>query len=278
MSTQTAQRMDDTRAWMANRYREVDGRGRDAEAAGHAAYGRAARTGVPFSAPRPSDVITVGARRLAAPRPTPSDDFNEFRRQQAEFTKLQHEEQRRNAWLAVPALAPVAVAMGLEGLGWGASRALGRAAWQNPKGSPPDLPAGQALKPVASAIKNVENSLSEEAKNALRAAARSRFERANGISASRMNAEIHHSDPLEFSYLKPKADPNRLANLWALRPEAHAIASREWAAFRAALRGRIPSQAEVMAAKMRIDRTVEPYIRRAGVPRSNVPPRKGGPL
>lgn len=141
MSTQTAQRVDDTAAWMANRNREVGARGRDAEMAGYAAYGQAARTGARFSAPRSSDVITVGARQLAAARPTPNNDFNEFRRQQAEFTKLQHEEQRRNAWLAIPALAPVVAVAGAEAAGWLATRALGRLPWQNPKGLPLDLPA-----------------------------------------------------------------------------------------------------------------------------------------
>ena len=141
MSTQTTQRTDDTKAWMANRNREVGARGRDAEAAGYAAFGVAARTGAPFTAPRSSDVITIGAQQLAAPRPTPRDDFDEFRRQQAEFTKMQHEEQRKNAWFAVPALAPVAAVMGLEGLGWGAARALGRMPWQNRKSGPWDLPA-----------------------------------------------------------------------------------------------------------------------------------------
>ena len=120
--------------------------------------------------------------------------------------------------------------------------------------------------------------MSDAEKDALRGAARTRFARANGVSASEMQAEVHHSDPLEWAHLKPDADPNRLANLWGLRKEAHAIATREWGAFTRALEGRIPTQAEVMEAKLRIDRLVEPYIRRAGLPRSNRRPGKGGPL
>ena len=85
------------------------------------------------------------------------------------------------------------------------------------------------------------------------------------------------NDP-EWAHLKPDADPNRLANLWGLRREAHAIATREWAGFTKSLEGRLPSQAELMEAKLRIDRLVEPYIRRAGLPRSNRLPGKGGPL
>jgi len=111
---------------------------------------------------------------------------------------------------------------------------------------------------------------------ALRDAARQRWAQANGGRAIEMEAEVHHSDPLQFAHLKPNAEPNRLANLWALRPEAHQIANREWAAFSRALEGRIPSQAELMAAKLRIDKLVTPYIRRPGVPRSNKPGGEGG--
>jgi hypothetical protein len=44
----------------------------------------------------------------------------------------------------------------------------------------------------------------------------------------------------------------------------------------ASLNGRTPSPAEVMAMKMKIERMVEPYIRRGGVSRSNKPPGQGG--
>lgn len=93
-----------------------------------------------------------------------------------------------------------------------------------------------------------------------------------------MKAQVHHSDPLEWAHLKPAADPNRLANLWALRAEAHDIATRAWAEFARQLNGRVPTLAEQMGAKLRIDRMVDAYIRRAGVPRSNRPPRKGGKI
>lgn len=93
-----------------------------------------------------------------------------------------------------------------------------------------------------------------------------------------MKADVHHIDPLEWAHLKPGVDPNRLSNLSALRPEAHAIATREWISFKQSLAGRTPSLAELMGAKLRIDRLVAPYVRRAGVPRSNVPRGKGGPI
>jgi hypothetical protein len=120
--------------------------------------------------------------------------------------------------------------------------------------------------------------LSDAAKNRLREQARARYARANGISAREMNADIHHSRALEYAHVFPNADPNGLAGLWALRPPAHDIASAAWRAFGRELGGRAPTQAEVMAAKLRIDRMVEAYVRRAGVARSNKPPREGGPI
>lgn len=114
--------------------------------------------------------------------------------------------------------------------------------------------AAPAIRAVESGLKGPLNFLEREAwqrgaqkaltdaqKNALRASARAKFARANGVSASEMKAEVHHSDPLEWAHLKPGADPNRLANLWGLRREAHEVATREWSAFAKSLAGRIPS-------------------------------------
>ena len=81
-------------------------------------------------------------------------------------------------------------------------------------------------------------------------------------------------DALTQWYLRSPADVERQRQTAA----AHAIATREWAGFTKSLEGRLPSQAELMEAKLRIDRLVEPYIRRAGLPRSNRLPGKGGPL
>jgi len=204
--------------------------------------------------------------------PAPSDqELAELRRQQAAFANTARQIDIHNSWAAVPALAPAVVALGLGAAGeWATGEVapaagrvvanfVDREAWQR------------------GAQKAVQ-ALSDAEKTALRAAARARFARANGISASEMQAEVHHSDPLEWAHLKPDADPNRLANLWGLRKEAHGIPNREWAAFSKSLEGRLPSQAELMDAKLRIDRLVAPYIRRAGLPRSNRPPGKGGPL
>lgn len=93
-----------------------------------------------------------------------------------------------------------------------------------------------------------------------------------------MEAQVHHRISLEFSHVMPRADPNRLANLIALKRQAHDIASREWAAFSRSLAGREPTQAELVAVATRIDKMIEPYILRAGVPRrAPTPPVKGTP-
>lgn len=49
-------------------------------------------------------------------------DIAELRRQQAEFKKTQRAISRDNAWMAAPALAPVAAVMGLEGAAYIAGR------------------------------------------------------------------------------------------------------------------------------------------------------------
>ncbi|WP_332769078.1 hypothetical protein [Phenylobacterium sp.] len=295
--------------FMARRGREA-ARRQAAEAAGRDTWAASNDTGQGWAAPRTADVVALGVRVLdarerqplaaaqTAPMPhraatvatlqpasapslqpareagsrygslyaPPPSDLAELRRQQAEFARTTREISNQNSWMAVPALAPAAVVLGLGGasaLGTGVAGSegaagplsfLGREAWQRAR-----------------------RALTRNERTAFREKGRAKFERANNIAASEMKAEVHHSDPLEWAHLKPNADPNRLANRWGLRPEAHAIASREWDAFRRALKGRIPTQAELMEAKLRIDRLVEPYIRRAGVPRSNKPPNKGGP-
>jgi len=88
------------------------------------------------------------------------------------------------------------------------------------------------------------------------------------------NIDVATLDPsIAVGHLKPAADSNRLANLWGLPEEVHQLATNEWTAFRNALRGREPSQAEVMAMKLKIDRMVAPYIRRPGLPQPGPIPK-----
>ncbi|MCI3132916.1 hypothetical protein [Phenylobacterium aquaticum] len=198
------------------------------------------------------------------------DDLVELRRQQTEFAQTARDIDKQNSWLAIPALAPVAAVLGIEGAAI-ASRPLIADAVEMPLNFVNREPWQRGAQKLAQA-------LTETQKNILRRAARTKLARANGIPTKAMQAEVHHSDPLEWAHLKPNADPNRLANLWGLRGEAHDIATRAWADFSRSLKGRLPTQAELMEAKLRIDRMVEAYIRRAGVPRSNTPPREGGPI
>ncbi len=210
-----------------------------------------------------------GYRRLTGQ--AEAEDLTEFRRHQEAFRQEVRRVGRENRWMAVPALAPVVVGLGLGGAGAMAARAAAAA----PKPGPLVLTGSEAWPGVAgqSARRIVRG-----ANKALRRQGRARLAQANGISAADMQAEVHHSWPMEFSRILPRADPNRLANLWGLRGEAHDIATRAWADFRRSLGGRLPTQAEIMEAKLMIDRLVAPYVRRAGVPRSNIPPREGGPV
>jgi hypothetical protein len=245
---------------------DVIGQNPHAGAADPAANARHPLAPAPGSSP--GQTITYGALRAPAPS---DDELTELRRRQATFADTTRKIDLQNSWFAAPELAAPLAVMGLEGAAaWAARTALpeieqaplqfvDREAWQR-------------------GAQKAAQALSDAEKNALRGAARTKFARANGVSASEMQAEVHHSDPLEWAHLKPDADPNRLANLWGLRKEAHAIATREWSAFTRSLEGRLPSPAELMEAKLRIDRLVEPYIRRAGLPRSNRPPGTGGPL
>lgn len=323
--------------WMERRRREVAARGSDAEIAGRAAWAAGGIVGELPYAPRPGDVVTLGARTMQrgrgaersypvasssnvnatpgqrptsrtpaqaqvrpvayrpiptagsatpletpAPRPTQEDGMTKLRREQAAFKDVVREESGRNWWMAIPALAPMAVPLLAEGAGLLAARVatspiknaplnfaereIGLAPKPAPRPAPPPRPT-PGRQPLTTAEKGV-----------IRQGGRDRLARANGMSAAEMEARVHHSRPLEYAHLFPKADPNSLANLWALRDAAHKIASAEWTAFRAALKGRVPTQAEVMAVKLRIDRLVAAYIRRPGASRSRTPVDEGGPL
>lgn len=59
-------------------------------------------------------------------------DIAELRRQQAEFKKTKHAISRENAWMAVPALAPAAAVMGVEGAAYLAARLAPAAAARAP--------------------------------------------------------------------------------------------------------------------------------------------------
>ena len=169
----------------------------------------------------------------------------------------------RGAVWALPALAPVAVALGLEAA---AALTLPRVAGTR---APFVLPKAEPWPKIGSP-------LGRGAKNSLRKDARAIIDRTNGTQASRVGADVHHSDPLEWAHIKPNAPPNRLANLTVLDKYAHNIATQAWAEFKRSLGGRTPTPAEVMRAKLRIDKMVGAYVRRNGVSRPGPRPTGGG--
>jgi len=301
---------EDIAGWMERRRREVAARSPEAEFAGRAAWANGAVAGELPYAPRPSDVMTLGARALqrsvgpgrndpvaskstlsatsghspaswrsvrtpvrpvayrsasagvplvpattARQRPTEDDEMTKLRREQAAFRDVVREESRRNSWMAIPALAPMAIPLLAEG----AALLTGRLAASQLNRAPLNLLArepGLARAPLATAEKDV-----------LRTAARKRVAQAYGDSASELGGEVHHRVALRFAHLFPNADPNRLANLVPLMREAHLIASRAEAELARGLAGRMPTQAEVMAYAMRLDKLIEPYVLRVGVAR-----------
>lgn len=192
--------------------------------------------------------------RLYAP---PPENLAALRRQQAEFGRVAEDLDRRNSWMAIPALAPLLPVPGAETAAiLGARGAAAGAGAANP----PLYLRGREPWP-----------LDRTAKEALWKQARKVWARANNTEASKLDAQVHHRDLLEWAHLKPEADPNRLANLWALSPDEHIIATREWAKFARGL-GREPTPAEAMEAMMRIDRLIGSLVRRPGASRPNPAP------
>jgi hypothetical protein len=200
--------------------------------------------------------------RTAHQSPFQDPELVELRREQAAFKDVVRAESRRNSWMAIPALAPITVPLLAEGV----SLLTGRLAASQLK----RLATNQLSQEAAS----VPSPLTEIERNVVRAAARKRIAQANGTPASKIDGEVHHRVALRFAHLFPNADPNRLANLIPLMREAHLIASRSEADFVRALAGRIPTQAEIVAQAMRLDKLIEPYVLRVGVSRPPPLPRK----
>jgi hypothetical protein len=99
----------------------------------------------------------------------------------------------------------------------------------------------------------ISGKLSREASQALRDEAGDIWQAATGRRASWDDLEVHHRIPLEWSHVFPRANPNRLANLVGVSGQTHREISAAWAAWKSALNGRAPTQAEVMKQALRID-------------------------
>lgn len=76
------------------------------------AASRATPTGPRTEHPDAGGMISYGALHAHGPSP---EELADLRRQQAEFGKVTRDIDVKNSWLAVPALAPAAVIMGIEG-------------------------------------------------------------------------------------------------------------------------------------------------------------------
>lgn len=98
--------------------------------------------------------------------------------------------------------------------------------------------------------------LSHGEKSRCRSAARALWESIMKYKAADSRMQVHHRIPLEYSHLFPYAHPNRRANLVALGRTVHTAVNNSWTAFRKGLGGRQPTQAEVMAKAMEIDKTI----------------------
>ncbi len=187
--------------------------------------------------------------------------LSELRGQQASF----QDEKRgldgtwQNRILAGGALAAPALLLGSEligGFGFPTARAIGRPAEFNV------FPPRRAL--------------NRDEKTPIAREARDVFERANGMSASQMGTppgvrgprggHVHHRNPNAHANKLPGADPNRLENLQAIPEEVHSAVTAEQAKLLKSL-GRQPTPAEIELFRQKMDRLIEPYTLRRGLPR-----------
>jgi hypothetical protein len=282
-SSSSPANQDDIAHWMAQRWRDVQSLGGQAETAGRNLWAQATRAGQNLAAPNPSDIAALGARflnggnssagspatQLTDPQFAPSPDAptpTALRQQQAHFKQTQLDPlDRQNSWMAEIALAPTAL---LD-----APAALGLADSAEPAVALTDFPELDAW--LAQIEQKIARPLSTAEKNALRDIGRARWAQAYGTWARDLSAQVHHEFPLEWSHLID-ADPNRLSNLVGLEEEGHQIANQAWALFKRSLRNAPPTPAQVMAQKLRVNPTLEPFVLRPGLPRPPPTPPIGG--
>ena len=230
---------------MAQRWRDVQNLGGQAEAVGRNLWAQATQAGQNLSAPNPSDIAAIGARFLNGGNasnygPAAQDAASQFvptsgtptpaalRQQQAQFKQTQLDPlDKQHSWMAWAALAPAALlgldipaAFGVADTGAGAAPAT-------------DFPELDSW--LAEVEEQLGRPLTTAEKNAAREIGRARWAQANGVAARNLGAQVHHEDPLEWAYLKPDADPNRLSNLVGLQEKGHNIANQFWAQFRRGL-------------------------------------------
>ncbi len=192
-----------------------------------------------------------------------------LRQQQAQFKQTQLAPlDKQNSWIAWAALAPAAL------LGLDIPAAFGLATSAEPALGLTDFPELDTW--LTQIERKIGRPLTGPEANYLRKLARPIYARANGIEAKDMGAEVHHRDPLEWAHIMPNADPNRLANLVGLESDAHNLVTQAWRQFKVSLGGRPPTQAELMAQKLRVDKMMEQFVVRPGAPRPPPGPKGGG--
>jgi hypothetical protein len=200
-------------------------------------------------------------------------DLSELRAQQAKQHAGEEEVDRQNRWMLAPVFAPEAVLGALELGGLLGIRFLGSKIGSGASFSKWAADETGAIGPRVPRTPVASRASLSSAQGAVRGRARTVFARVNGAPAARLakKGEVHHRIPIEYSDTFPRADPNRVSNLLGAQDIAHQVVNREWAAFERSLGGRQPTPAEVMQQAQRIDRMIEPYVLRRGLPR---PPPK----
>lgn len=288
---------DDIANWMAQRRQDVRNLGSQAEAAGRNLWAQATQAGQNLSAPNPNDIAALGAsflngnsgpvgplgsnqvgpNDLANPNNPNANRFSstpgvsnlaDLRKQQAQFGQVRNGLDAQNSWMAWATLLPA-----FAGLGAAAAPALGIGGGDSAATyAATDFPELEAWQTQLE--RQLGRALTKGERDALRVVARARWQQANGVRASKLGAQVHHDNPLEWTHIQPNAGPNRLSNLVGLSESGHGLANRVWASFSRGLGGRPPTPAEIMAQKLSIARATEPYAIRPGLPR---PPPKAPP-
>ncbi len=99
----------------------------------------------------------------------------------------------------------------------------------------------------------ITEQLTTKQRDSFRNSAARTWKRRTGQSAGSQDMEVHHRIPLEWSHIFPNANPNRKANLIAIRKGPHDQIDIAWRVWKSQLNGRIPTQAEVLAQALRVD-------------------------
>jgi len=116
---------------------------------------------------------------------------------------------------------------------------------------------GSLNAPVATPNCEILSQLGREAKDLLRTEARDIWFSLSGRRAIWDDLQVHHRIPLEWSHIFPRQHPNQISNLVGVNPNSHSQITKVWNAWRQALDGKIPTQAEIMEQALKVDEAFE---------------------